>query len=532
MTLLPTSFSCVDVFPSPPQLTEITSCSIHSTNSHLIIASIRLERTTVLSPTEITNDITQQLYLSVESSSCSFQDALPITPIHKSETAFCAIDIHGKDVIVVYSDLYYFSYPIIKNNSKPTKLRPISDIKLTKLEVANYFTIASHNGLMIGIVGTTTGNLLLFNINTGVLFVKYNISKYPITSIQQSHNYLFVQSHKKGYLIQLLNIENILLADPILLGDCTMSFCYNGEIGLINNRQLQLWRINIGEPTLLNTLNLKEYLSSKSSKVSACCINDFLFLFDSNQMTIHYKDSLLFSSKCIGYQYNIFPFVPIQIPKTITLNGIVSWSCNGVIKYQPTTYLEQIITPHLMKESNIENQILLCNLLHDCGTSKRIATKIAHILVKDNPMKAHFLLKEFNLFIPSIYENILKYGVLNSDEWSEILLFGDTHSEESSIVADLVFKSFIQFIKTQVLFNRQNALLSLSKHSRLFWRYILELLLLCEMEVLTTYCKVVSETSVNVVDPQLFITSLIKTLPKSIFIILETPTLLKNYHQL
>ncbi|KAL7722477.1 hypothetical protein QTN25_000101 [Entamoeba marina] len=200
MTLLPTSFSCVDVFPSPPQLTEITSCSIHSTNSHLIIASIRLERTTVLSPTEITNDITQQLYLSVESSSCSFQDALPITPIHKSETAFCAIDIHGKDVIVVYSDLYYFSYPIIKNNSKPTKLRPISDIKLTKLEVANYFTIASHNGLMIGIVGTTTGNLLLFNINTGVLFVKYNISKYPITSIQQSHNYLFVQSHKKVIL--------------------------------------------------------------------------------------------------------------------------------------------------------------------------------------------------------------------------------------------------------------------------------------------------------------------------------------------
>ncbi|ELP85142.1 hypothetical protein EIN_081740 [Entamoeba invadens IP1] len=51
------------------------------------------------------------------------------------------------------------------------------------------------------------------------------------------------------------------------------------------------------------------------------------------------------------------------------------------------------------------------------------------------------------------------------------------------------------------------------------------MLLLCEYDVVEAYCQAIRRLSRNIVEPQLFISALIKNVPKSIFEILNTPPL-------
>ncbi|EDR26475.1 hypothetical protein EDI_075400 [Entamoeba dispar SAW760] len=180
------------------------------------------------------------------------------------------------------------------------------------------------------------------------------------------------------------------------------------------------------------------------------------------------------------------------------------------------------------------------SILRGYESSKETIIAMAKILVKEYPIKSHKLLETFNIFNYSIYRYIFIHHKLSIKEYDLILESIEKHSEENIQIADLIVSiyiikdyyygitsdsSFIKYLNQKVLYNRTKAMTKLVEHPKLFWRYILELLLLCELKVVKVYCKTIRTLSMNIVEPQLFISSLIKNVPKSIFEILNTPPL-------
>ncbi|EMD43401.1 hypothetical protein KM1_183920 [Entamoeba histolytica HM-3:IMSS] len=531
MSLLPQSYQLIHVFTSPLQQCEFKTCVVHTSHTHQIIACIREETTN--------NNTKTFLLISVHSNKANFNQNIQLDTVHIPTRSYCAIDQNGQDVIVLFEDYYYFSYTIMRNNFYEPKLRNVILPKSNKIGGVNCFTVFSHCGLPVGVFGTRNGIVGFFNVNSGMLIQTISISKKPIEEIQLSQSILLIQTGKMIYIIKIKDNDELIIENPIKFCTSDIFYVNKGQIGVNINNKLQIWNIGIKGPILLKEIDYSNRVYTKTN-ITACSIGDLIFISDTKCISIIYDSTVIYCEKLMEKPKGIIPFQLPTMEDIKLFEGIVIWNENQIILCKPTKSIEQIIINQLKIEEDIEKQNKIYSILRGYESSKETIIAIAKILVKEYPIKSHKLLETFNIFNYSIYQYIFIHHKLSIQEYDLILQSIEKHSEESIEIADLIVSiyiikdyyygitadsSFIKYLNQKVLYNRTKAMTKLVEHPKLFWRYILELLLLCELKVVKVYCKTIRSLSMNIVEPQLFISSLIKNVPKSIFEILNTSPL-------
>ncbi|ELP85143.1 hypothetical protein EIN_081750 [Entamoeba invadens IP1] len=482
MAILPNSFQFTSVFPVIPQQTNFLTISIFSSTTKHAVATIQ-------------EDLKHQLSLQirVESVKANFTQHLNLSEFDNGQ-AFCSIDNHGQDVIVLFDNYNYFSYTISRNPVHNPTLRSIKVQKQNKLGSVTCFTLISHFGLPIGVFGTSGGQVGLFNINTGSLIEVYQSEKRAIEQVKSCGSYIFFKNNTKLMYIKMGESDEIRLGQQKEVGMCDMFYVNGNTVGVNYNNKLQILEIsnNTLAPVAVKEQDFGNRIFSKNMSISACAAGELFFLFDSKVLSILIGQNVLYSNKLIIKPKEIIPYSFPCVHGKKMMEGVVVWDESNIIDVRTVDTLEHLVTQQLCIVDDADKNVKLCELLRSYDCSKDVVSEIAKNVVKVSPMKAYKLLETFNVFDTEIYQTIFYSHRLDLKEYEQIIKTLDKLAEENAKVADLVvclyidkdyyFNTiddplFINFLNQRLLYDRKKAMLRLAEHPYLFWKYVLEVCL-------------------------------------------------------